>query len=118
MPNERTSDCLLVCTGGGCRKKQKKAFKALVSALSEAGVESGEVRCQGSCVGPTVVIVDEAGPRWFEDLRSSRAQADVVESVTRVQLGGNIKPSKRMKKRELTGKQRKKAAKRLAKQAA
>lgn len=117
MPNTSSTACLLICNGGGCRKKQKKAYKALVRSISDAGLDSTPVGCQGSCVGPTAVIVDESGPRWFEDLRSPKSQADVVAAATRVSLGEKTRPSKRMSKRELTGKQAKKAAKRLAKQA-
>ena len=118
MPNASTTACLLICGGTGCRKKQKKAYKALVQSVSDAGIITEEVKCQGSCVGPTAVIVDERGPRWFEDLRSTKAQADVVTAATRVTLGGKTKPTKRLRNRELTGKKRKKAAKRLPRQAA
>lgn len=118
MPNNPPAACLLICGGQGCRKKQKKAYKALLRSVSDAGLITEEVKCQGSCVGPTAVIVDRSGPRWFEDLRSTKAQADVVTAATRVTLGKKTKPSKRLKSRELTGKKRKKAAKRLEKQAA
>lgn len=95
--------------------KQKKAYKALVKRFATHGLKATDIACQGSCVGPTVVLVDEKGPRWFEDLRSRGAQDDVVESAVRVTSGRKVKPSKRLRKRELTGKQRQRATKRLAK---
>ena len=113
VPNIVPAACLLICGGSDCRKKQKKAYNALVRSVSDAGLATEEVKCQGSCVGPTAVIVDKSGPRWFEDLRSVKAQADVVTAATRVTLGGKTKPTKRLQSRELTGKKRKKAAKRL-----
>lgn len=113
MPNSDPVACLLICGGQDCRKKQKKAYRALVRSVADAGIDATEVPCQGSCVGPTAVIVDSSGPRWFEDLRSPKARADVVVAATRVSLGGKAKPSKRLQSRELTGKKRKKAARRL-----
>ncbi len=118
MPNTPLAACLLICEGSDCRKKQAKAYAALVRAAEQAGVSALPVKCQGSCVGPTAVVVDDSGPRWFEDLRSEKARRDLILSATRVSLGGKAKPSQRLKDREMTGKKRKKAAKRLAKQAA
>lgn len=101
---------LLLCEGKDCAKKQKCAYRKLQKAAAKAEVAVGLVGCQGSCTGPTAVIVDETGPRWFEDLKKSKAHADVIELAARQQS----KPTKRLKKRELKGKQRKRARKRLA----
>lgn len=117
MPNTKGPDCLLLCNGKGCAKKQKKAYKKLEKRFEKQGLVAIDVACQGSCVGPTVVLVDDDGPRWFEDLRSEKAQRDVVESAVRVVAGKKAKPSKRLRSRELTGKQRTRAAKRLKKAA-
>ena len=117
MPNIQPVDCLLLCNGKGCKKKQKNAYNALVKRLAEHGLKPTDIACQGSCVGPTVVLVDKNGPRWFEDLHSKSARTDVVESAVRVASGRKAKPSNRLRKRELTGKQRQRAAKRLAKAA-
>ena len=102
---------LLLCEGKNCAKKQKCAYRKLTKAAASAEVPVGLVGCQGSCTGPTAVLVDEDGPRWFEDLQKSKARADVIRLAT----GQRTKPTNRLKKRELKGKQRKRARKRLAK---
>ena len=57
-------------------------------------------------------MIDENGPRWFEDLSKKKARIDVIALASQ----GKKKPTKRLLKRELTGKQRKRAAKKLVKQ--
>jgi len=115
MPNTSRPECLLLCNEKGCAKKQKKAYAKLARRLTDAGIETKDVACQGSCIGPTVVLTDADGPRWFEDLRTKSSQEAVVEASLRVARGKKAKPAKSLQKRELTGKQRRRAQKRLAK---
>lgn len=103
---------LLLCDRKSCAKSEKCAFKDLQKQAKRAEVPVEFVGCQGSCSGPTAVVIDENGPRWFEDLSKRKARTDVIALVTQEAT----KPSKRLKKRELTGKQRKRAAKKLVKQ--
>ncbi len=102
---------LLLCEGKDCAKKQKCAYRKLAKAAGDAEVTVGLIGCQGSCTGPTAVVVDENGPRWFEDLKKPKSHEDVIALAT----GRATKPSKRLKKRELKGKQRKRALKRIGK---
>ncbi len=85
------------------------AFDSLRCRAVEAGLEVGTVRCQGSCAGPTAVVDLGAGPRWFERLQTTKVQIDLV----RYAAGTESAPTGRLAKRELTGKRRKKAAKKL-----
>jgi len=116
MPNINHPPCLLLCESKDCKKKKASDFKALTRRVKAAGIDSGAVKCQGSCVGPTAVLFEQGEPRWFENLGSTRAQDDLVEAAVRLGKGKSAKPSKRLRKRELTGKQRTRAAKRLQKQ--
>lgn len=103
---------VFVCKAKGCAKKHKCEFNKLIQAVAAADVRVDLVGCQGSCSGPTAVIVDSDGPRWFEDLLSKSGRADLVSLAT----GEIDKPTKRLKKRELTGKQKKRALRKLVKQ--
>ena len=105
---------LLLCDRKSCAKSEKCAFKDLKKQAKLAEVPVEFVGCQGSCSGPTAVVIDENGPRWFEDLRTRKARADVIALATQ----GVHKPSKHLLKRELTGKQRKRAFKKLLNQLA
>lgn len=99
----------------GLQEEAEKAYNSLLKRFAKHGLAATDIACQGSCVGPTLVLIDADGPRWFEDLRSSKAQHDVVESAVRVNCGKSMKTSNRLSKRELTGKQLKRASKRLTK---
>ena len=102
---------LLVCEGKDCAKKQSCAYAKLLKAAKTADVGVQLIGCQGSCTGPTAVLIGADGPRWFEDLKKPKAQADVIALAQ----GAIAKPTKRLKKRELRGTQRKRAKKKLAK---
>lgn len=111
MANTPTTDGLLLCNGKSCSKKQRSAYKRLRSLAKEAGLEVDSVPCQGSCGGPTAVVLCENGPRWFERLEKREVQVELVSFAA----GQSKKPPKRVRKRELEGKQKNKAAKKFAK---
>jgi len=115
MPNIDRPACLLLCDGKGGAKKQKRAYNQLTKRLADEGIAVQDVSCQGSCVGPTAVLIDADGPRWFEDLRTKSSHLAVVEASVRISRGKKAKPTKPLRKRELVGKQRRRAEKRLAK---
>ncbi len=114
VPNTATSPPLLLCKGNDCFKKNRRAFDALKRTADRAGLKVEMVKCQGACSGPTAVVIGGDGPRWFEDLTGTKVQLDVCELAA--STADAPKPSKRLRSRELTGKARSKAAKRLAKQ--
>ena len=103
---------LLLCDKKSCSKKQACAFKKLTRAAERAEVTVELVGCQGACSGPTAVVIDENGPSWFQNLQKPKARADII-ALASAEIS---KPTKRLKKRQLKGKQRKRAAKKLAKQ--
>lgn len=111
MPNTNGSATLLLCNGKDCHKKQRAAYDRLESAAHEAGLDVAGVPCQGSCVGPTAVVETPDGPRWFENLQSANA----TEAVVAFALCPSKKPKKALQKRELVGKRRAKAERKLAK---
>jgi len=118
MPNTPPKECLFLCHGKDCKKKQSAAYRALLNQ-SEAALEHvGSVGCQGSCVGPTAVVATKNGPVWFEDLRSSKSRNDLVEYAVQISAGKKAKPTKRLAKRELTGKRKKEAKRKFAKHTA
>lgn len=102
---------LLVCEGKDCAKKQSCAYRKLLKAAKKSEVSVQLVGCQGSCTGPTAVVVGADGLRWFEDLKGPKSQADVIALAE----GKLAKPTKRLKKRELRGNHRERARKKLAK---
>ena len=119
MPNKRAAALptplqprqdLLLCAGKDCFRNERTAFKKLEAAATNAGLDLAKIACQGSCKGPTAVVPTADGPRWFEDLGSTKAQRDLVAFAT-----GNG-ATKTLRKRELTGKRKKKAARKLAAQ--
>ncbi len=112
MPNTSETPTLLVCKGNDCFKKRKRPFESLVRTATDAGLAIDTVRCQGACSGPTAVVLTSDGPRWFEDLEGTDVQLELCSLA----LDERTKPSKRLRRKELKGKQRAKAAKRLAKQ--
>ncbi|MDG2026107.1 MAG: hypothetical protein P8J50_03300 [Acidimicrobiales bacterium] len=103
---------LLLCKGKDCASECKREFDDLTVRAETSGLEVGLVRCQGACTGPTAVVVGPDGPRWFEDLKSTKAQEDLCAFA----LGTEVELPRRLLRRELTGKARKKAEKKLAKQ--
>ncbi len=109
MPNIKASDTLLLCHGSSCAKKQRSAFNRLSNAATRAGLDPVAIKCQGSCEGPTAVLHIGGTYQWFERLGSKGAQADLLELA----VGDRTEASNRLKKRELTGKQRAKAARKL-----
>jgi len=111
MPNSIDSPALFLCAGKDCARKQRSAFDHLRSSAKAAGLACSMVRCQGSCKGPTAVVPTDDGLRWFEDLDSPKVRTTLVSFAA-----GDAKPTKQLVKRELTGKQKKKAAKKFAKQ--
>lgn len=112
VPNNDDVATLLVCRGDDCLKKRKRPFDSLVQTATDAGLAIEMVRCQGACSGPTAVVLTSDGPRWFEKLKGAEVQLEVCAMA----LNERTTPSKRLRGRELRGKQRAKAAKRLAKQ--
>lgn len=102
---------LLLCAGKDCFRKEKKAFKNLEDSAGNAGLQLHKIKCQGTCEGPTAVVPTPCGPRWFEALDCPKLQTDLVSFAT-----GAEAPSRRLTKRELTGKRKKKAAKKLSSQ--
>lgn len=102
---------LFLCAGKDCFKKQRPAFNDLRSSAIDAGLELCMVKCQGSCKGPTAVVPTADGPRWFEALDSEKLRSDLVTYAI-----NPTKPSKKLTTRELQGKKRNKAAKKLANQ--
>lgn len=111
MPNSSRSPSLLLCSGKGCLKKTGREHSKLTKAAADLDLRFDPVSCQGACTGPTVVVVTGDHTRWFEGVTGSKTRRDLfafaAEETTQV--------SKRLAKRELTGKRRAKAAKRLAK---
>jgi len=68
------------------------------------------VTCQGSCAGPTAVVVVVDGELdWFERLQSGKERAGIVGLAS----GELTEVLARLEKRALSGKRRRKAAKRL-----
>lgn len=114
MPNRSGSEILqgssvMLCGGKDCAKKQRSAFKNLRSTLRSAGATVTPVECQGSCAGPTAVIRIGGDVRWFERLQGASSQHDLAE----IAVGERSEVTRRLAKRELTGKKRAKAAKKL-----
>lgn len=108
---QSTDQTLFLCAGKDCFKKQRPAFNDLRSSAIDAGLELRMVKCQGSCKGPTAVVQTPTGPRWFEALDSKTLRTDLVSFAV-----NPSKPSKKLRKRELQGKKKNKAAKKLASQ--
>ena len=106
-PDDR-SQTLLLCAGKHCFKNQRPAFNDLRSSAIDAGLQLSLVKCQGSCKGPTAVVLTPNGPRWFEGLGSKALRSDLVSFAT-----NPSEPSKKLIKRELRGKRKKKATKHL-----
>lgn len=113
LKNQQT---LFLCAGKDCFKKQRPAFNDLRSSATDAGLQLCMVKCQGSCIGPTAVVQTKKGPRWFEALDSPSARTDLVSFAVATANTGEAKPPKSLRKRELQGKRKKKAAKKLSKQ--
>jgi len=112
MPNAPESPTLLMCAGKDCFQKCKPAFTHLAGVAGEIGVSVDTVECLGACSGPTAVVVRSDGTRCFDELAGAKVQRDIC----RFAAGRDDEPSKRLAKRELSGKRRKKAERRLAKQ--
>lgn len=116
MPNKQSSELqtllrphdLLLCAGKDCFRNERAAFKKLEASATNAGLRLTTVACQGSCKGPTAVVPTADGPRWFEDLDSTKAQRDLVA------FASGADATKILRSRELTGKRKKKAAQKLA----
>lgn len=102
----------MLCAGKDCAEKHPTAFAALTKRAGDAGCAVEFVKCQGSCEGPTAVVHDGSAVRWFERLAKPKSQRDLVALAT----GETTEPSTRLTRRELTGKARAKAAKRLRRQ--
>lgn len=111
LASEIDRPTLFLCAGKDCFKKQRPAFNDLRSSAIDAGLELCMVKCQGSCKGPTAVVQTPKGPRWFEALDSKQLRSDLVAFAVEPS-----KPSKKLTKRELQGKKKNKAAKKLAAQ--
>lgn len=111
-PSGQTLDAngadLLLCAGKDCFRNEQTAFKKLEASAGNAGLQLQKINCQGSCKGPTAVVQTPCGPRWFESLDSNKVQHDLIAFAT-----GAEPPSRRLAKRELTGKRKQKAAKKL-----
>lgn len=102
---------LFLCSGKDCFKKQRPAFDDLRSSAADAGLRLCMVKCQGSCKGPTAVVPTPEGLRWFEALDTKQLRNDLVSFAT-----DPSEPTKKLSKRELQGKRKRKAAKKLAAQ--
>lgn len=103
---------LMLCAGKDCARKEARAFEDLVTRAGAGGCTVEFVKCQGSCTGPTAVVHDGVRLRWFERLDKPGARRDLVAFAT----GTAVEMPKRLAKRELTGKSRDKAHRRLAAQ--
>lgn len=109
VPNKVSSDCLLLCSGSSCRKKHSAAFAQLLTAADRAGISADTVKCQGSCAGPTAVVLQGGQYRWFEKLQREKLHADLIDLAS----GQESRPSKRLAAVELKGKKRDRAARKL-----
>lgn len=103
--------CLLLCAGKDCYRKERSAFKKLEAEAGNAGLVLTKIKCQGSCKGPTAVVPTESGPRWFEAVDSPNRRDDLIRFAV-----SGAEPSRRLAKRELTGKRKRKAADKLSSQ--
>lgn len=112
MPNTSDSGALFLCSGKSCAKKEQSAYEQLRSAARKSDLLVAPVGCQGSCEGPTAVLTIDGNYRWFERLQSKKSQQDLLRLAT---AEIDVVP-KRLAKRELTGKQRAKAAGKLSRQ--
>ena len=111
LASKHDQQTLLLCAGKDCFKKQRPAFEDLRSSAIDAGLSLSLVKCQGSCKGPTAVVQTPEGPRWFEALDTKKLRKDLVSfAVDTSEL------SRKLTKRELQGKKKNKAAKKLAAQ--
>ena len=77
MPNKPSPVCLFLCNGGAC-EKQRKAYAGLQREAQSASLTFASISCQGSCSGPTAVVVGPEGPRWFENLRGKVVRRDLI----------------------------------------
>ncbi len=109
MPNTDESQSLsatiMLCAGKDCARKQFKPYERLRRAANDADIAVTKIGCQGSCAGPTAVVVVDGEHRWFEKLQKRRDHDDIIALAARA--SGD--PSKRLADRELTGKRRRKA---------
>ncbi|MFN3219683.1 MAG: hypothetical protein ACE367_24625 [Acidimicrobiales bacterium] len=106
------SGLLMLCAGKDCARKESGAFEDLVTRAGAGGCTVEYVKCQGSCTGPTAVVHDGARLRWFERLDKPGVRRDLVAFAA----GTAVEIPKRLAKRELTGRSRDKAHRRLAAQ--
>jgi len=111
LASKKDRQALFLCAGKDCFKKQRPAFDDLRSSAIGAGLQLCMVKCQGSCKGPTAVVQTPSGPRWFEALDSKKLRTDLVSFAV-----DPSEPSQKLTKRELQGKKKNKAAKKLAAQ--
>ena len=114
MPNKLSPVCLFLCNGGACQK-QRKAYAGLQREAQSASLTFASISCQGSCSGPTAIVIGPEGPRWFENLRGKVVRRDLIALADGVTNNPQQTATKRLRKRELTGKRRAKAQRRFAK---
>ncbi len=106
------TSALMLCVGKDCAKKHPTAFDDLARRARAGGCDVDFVKCQGSCTGPTAVMHDGDRYRWFEDLAKTKARKDLVALAT----GASTEVSDRLATRELTGRARAKAERKLSAQ--
>jgi hypothetical protein len=107
-----TPGLLMLCAGKDCSRKRSRAFDDLVTRAGAGGCTVEFVKCQGSCSGPTAIVHDGERLRWFERLDKPGARRDLITFAT----GTAVEISNRLAKRELTGRSRDKAHRRLTAQ--
>ena len=100
---------VIVCGGKSCCKKDSCSYADLCDLLDAADVPIQQVACLGVCDGPVAGVCEGGRVEWFERLRKSKAQRDLVA----VAIGGS--PTGRLDKRRVKGSARKKATKKAQK---
>ena len=95
---------VIVCGGKSCCKKESCAYAELCDRLEAAAVPVRQVACLGVCDGPVAGVCQGGGVLWFERLRKTKAQRDLVDVAT----GGDV--TGRLDKRRLGRSARDKAS--------
>jgi len=74
---------ILFCTGSDCKKRNKKAYKAMKSELKNSKqnfTRCSTTQCLGACKHAPVMVVYPDGT-WYGDVSSSDMKAVVEEHI-------------------------------------